>query len=64
MEKDKLIYIVLILAGIYLGLRIVKMIIPLLIFASIAIAVYAMIDSDFRAKVKGVLTYLKNKIFR
>jgi hypothetical protein len=63
MNQSKLVYIVLILLAVYLGIRIIKSLLPLLLFAAIFAVVYAFINPDFRAKAMAGLTYLKNRLF-
>lgn len=63
MTQQKLIYIVLLLLAFYLAIKIVKSLFPILLFAAIFIAVYAFIDPDFRSKLTGLITYIKNRLF-
>jgi hypothetical protein len=63
MNQSKLVYIVLILLVLYLGIKIIKSLLPLLLFAAIFAVVYAFINPDFRAKAMAGLTYLKNRLF-
>jgi hypothetical protein len=61
MDQKKLIYIAAILLIVYLSIKIVKALFPILVFIAIFVAVYAFIDPNFRAKLKGIFTYLKNR---
>ncbi len=63
MSQNRLIYIALILLVVFLSIKIVASLFPILIFLAIFAAVYAFIDPDFRAKMTGVVTYLKNRLF-
>lgn len=63
MNQNKLVYLVLILLAVFLGIKIVKSLFPILLFLAIFAAVYAFIDPNFRAKIIAALTYLKNRIF-
>jgi uncharacterized membrane protein YbaN (DUF454 family) len=63
MSQNRLIYIALILLVVFLAVKIVASLFPILIFLTIFAAVYAFIDPDFRAKVTAALTYLKNRLF-
>ena len=63
MNQRKLIYLVLILLAVYLGIKIVKSLFPILLFIAIFAAVYAFIDPNFKAKLTAAITYIKNRIF-
>jgi hypothetical protein len=63
MSQNRLIYIALILLVVFLAIKIVASLFPILIFLAIFAAVYAFIDPDFKAKITGLLTYLKNRLF-
>jgi uncharacterized membrane protein YbaN (DUF454 family) len=63
MNQRKLIYLVLILLAVYLGIKIVKSLFPILLFIAIFAAVYAFIDPNFKAKLAAAIAYIKNRIF-
>jgi uncharacterized membrane protein YbaN (DUF454 family) len=63
MSQNRLIYIAVILLIVFLAIKIVASLFPILIFLAIFAAVYAFIDPNFRAKITGALTYLKNRLF-
>lgn len=63
MNREKLIYILLILLIVYVGLRVFRLVFPILILAFAAAFIYSRFDADFRAKFNAAITYLKNRIF-
>jgi hypothetical protein len=63
MNREKLIYIAVLLLIIFLALKIVRVIFPFLLFIAIFVGVYALVSPEFKTKVTGILQALKEKFF-
>lgn len=63
MNREKLIYIAILLLIVFLALKIVRLLFPILLFIAIFVGVYAAMSPEFRMKIGSIWQAIRSKFF-